>query len=170
MSLLPAEVSAQLVQLLQQLQSADNNVRSQAEDVLQNQWTSQRPDWLLMGLAEQIATSANPSVCRTFLVRLRRASMLTRLLPQLRSYAAVIFRRIASKTRKIGNSDNVDMFISLDKEHGTIIRGKILETLVTESDKTVRNRISDAVAELARQYYDSSASPYVAWEGSRPVY
>ncbi len=79
----------------------------------------------------------------------------------MRSFAAVIFRRIASKTRKIGASDNVDMFISLDKEHSTIIRGKLLETLVTESDKAVRNKISDAVAELARQYYDSSASPGV---------
>ena len=63
MSLLPAEVSAQLAQLLGQLQSPDNSVRSQAEDVLQNQWTSQRPEWLLMGLAEQIATSTNSSVC-----------------------------------------------------------------------------------------------------------
>ncbi len=63
MSLLPAEVSAQLAQLLGQLQSSDNSVRSQAEDVLQNQWTSQRPEWLLMGLAEQIATSTNSSVC-----------------------------------------------------------------------------------------------------------
>lgn len=64
MSLLPAEVSAQLAQLLQELQSADNNVRSQAEEVLQSQWTSQRPEWLLMGLAEQIATSTNPTVGR----------------------------------------------------------------------------------------------------------
>jgi hypothetical protein len=78
---------------------------------------------------------------------------------QTRSFAAVIFRRIASKTRKIGNSDNVDMFISLDKEHSTVIRGTLLETLVTEQDKTVRNKISDAVAELARQYYESGASP-----------
>jgi hypothetical protein len=64
MSLLPAEVSAQLAQLLQELQSADNNVRSQAEEVLQTQWTSQRPEWLLMGLAEQIATSTNSTVGR----------------------------------------------------------------------------------------------------------
>lgn len=63
MSVLPAEVNAQLAQLLQQLQSPDNTIRSQAEDVLQNQWTSQRPDWLLMGLAEQIGTSSNNSVC-----------------------------------------------------------------------------------------------------------
>jgi hypothetical protein len=61
-SLLPAEVNGQLAQLLQQLQSADNNIRSQAEDVLQNQWTSQRPEWLLMGLAEQIANSTDPNV------------------------------------------------------------------------------------------------------------
>lgn len=80
----------------------------------------------------------------------------------MRSFAAVIFRRIASKTRKIGTSENVDMFISLDKEHGTAIRQRLLETLVTESDKAVRNKISDAVAELARQYYDSSASPDLA--------
>jgi len=60
--MLPPDISAQLVQLLQQLQSADNTVRSQAEDVLQNQWTSQRPEWLLMGLAEQIGTSSDPSV------------------------------------------------------------------------------------------------------------
>jgi hypothetical protein len=36
-----------------------------------------------------------------------------------------------------------------------------LETLVTESDKAVRNKISDAVAELARQYYDNSGFPNV---------
>lgn len=65
MSVLPAEVNAQLAQLLQQLQSADNNVRSQAEDVLQNQWTSQRPEWLLMGLAEQIGTSTSSPVRRS---------------------------------------------------------------------------------------------------------
>lgn len=64
MSVLPAEVNAQLAQLLQQLQSPDNNIRSHAEDVLQNQWTSQRPEWLLMGLVEQIGTSTDPSVCR----------------------------------------------------------------------------------------------------------
>jgi hypothetical protein len=63
MSVLPAEVHAQLTALLKQLQSPDNNVRSQAEDVLQNQWTSQRPDWLLMGLVEQIGNSTDASVC-----------------------------------------------------------------------------------------------------------
>lgn len=62
MSLLPPEVSAELAQLLQQLQSPDNSVRSMAETNLQEHWTSQRADVLLMGLAEQLATSGDISV------------------------------------------------------------------------------------------------------------
>ncbi|KAK4187843.1 armadillo-type protein [Podospora australis] len=131
------QVNAELGQLLQQLQSPDNNVRSQAEEVLQNQWVSQRPEWLLMGLAEQIASSTDVS---------------------LRSFAAVIFRRIASKTIKTASAENVDLFISLSQEHGVEIRKKLLEILMTETDKNVRNKISDAVAEIARQYYDSASS------------
>ena len=62
MSLLPAEVNAELAQLLQALQSADNNVRSQAEEHLQNNWTTPRPEVLLMGLVEQIAGSPDTAV------------------------------------------------------------------------------------------------------------
>lgn len=62
MSLLPAEVNAELAQLLQALQSADNNVRSQAEEHLQNNWTAPRPEVLLMGLVEQIAGSPDTAV------------------------------------------------------------------------------------------------------------
>ncbi|VBB81386.1 Putative importin beta-3 subunit [Podospora comata] len=136
-SVLPADVSAQLGQLLQQLQSSDNIVRSQAEEVLQNQWTSQRPEYLLMGLAEQISSSPDVSV---------------------RTFAAVIFRRIASKTRKTPSSENVDLFISLGTVSCQAIRNELLKTLLAETDKNVRNKISDAVAEIARQYYDSNDS------------
>jgi hypothetical protein len=81
----------------------------------------------------------------------------------VRSFAAVIFRRIASKTRKNAYAQNVEIFISLDQEQGTAIRTKLLEALVIESEKGVRNKISDAVAELARQYSDStSSSPDIA--------
>lgn len=62
MSVLPADVTAELSQLLQALQSADNSIRSQAEEHLQNNWTSSRPGLLLMGLAEQIAGSNDASV------------------------------------------------------------------------------------------------------------
>ena len=66
MSMLPAEVHAELAQLLQALQSPDNNIRSQAEDHLQNSWTATRPEVLLMGLAEQISGSTDAPVGHGF--------------------------------------------------------------------------------------------------------
>jgi hypothetical protein len=66
MSMLPPEVSAELTQLLQALQSPDNSIRSQAEDHLQNNWTATRPEILLMGLAEQIAGAPDLSVISPF--------------------------------------------------------------------------------------------------------
>lgn len=54
MSLLPPEVHSALSQLLRALSTPDNAVRAQAEDQLNNDWIQNRPDVLLMGLAEQI--------------------------------------------------------------------------------------------------------------------
>ncbi|KAI1646889.1 ARM repeat-containing protein [Daldinia loculata] len=135
MSVLPAETHAELTQLLQALQSSDNTIRSQAEGHLQNTWTNTRPEILLMGLAEQIAASPEAS---------------------LRSFAAVIFRRIASKTRKNDKGDNSEVFISLPFEQASVIRQKLLEALANERDRLVRNKISDAVADVARQYSEST--------------
>ncbi|KOS23432.1 Importin subunit beta-3 [Escovopsis weberi] len=137
MSLLPPDVHAELTQLLQALQSPDNGIRSQAEEHLQNNWTGTRPEVLLMGLAEQIQGAEDNAV---------------------RSFAAVIFRRISSKTRKVEYGNNVDLFYSLAKNQAVVIRQKLLETLGSEPDRTVRNKISDAVAEVARQYTDNSDS------------
>jgi hypothetical protein len=50
----------------------------------------------------------------------------------------------------------VDVFFSLPKDQAAVIRQKLLETLGTEPDRNVRNKISDAVAEVARQYTDNS--------------
>jgi oligoendopeptidase F len=60
--MLPADVHAELTQLLQALQSPDNSIRSQAEEHLQNHWTLNRPELLLMGLAEQIQNTPDISV------------------------------------------------------------------------------------------------------------
>lgn len=133
--MLPPEITAELGQLIQGLQSPDNSIRSQAEEALANNWTSTRPEVLLMGLAEHIAGSQDV---------------------QIRSFAAVIFRRIASKTRKNDQGQVVDVFISLAKEQALVVRQKLLETLVNETDKQVRNKISDSVAEVGRQYSDAS--------------
>lgn len=62
MSVLPESVHTELAQLLDALQSADNSVRTQAEEHLANNWTATRPDVLLMGLVEQIRGSNDPTV------------------------------------------------------------------------------------------------------------
>jgi oligoendopeptidase F len=138
MSLLPPEVHAELTQLLQALQSPDNGIRSQAEEHLQSNWTSSRPEILLMGLAEQIQGAGDNAI---------------------RSFAAVIFRRIASKTRKTDSGTTVDMFFSIAKDQAVAIRQRLLVTLGEEPDRAVRNKISYAVAEVARQYIENSQLP-----------
>ena len=62
MSVLPAEVQGALSQLLQALSSPDNTLRTQAEEQLNNDWTPNRPDMLLMGLVEQLQAAEEPSV------------------------------------------------------------------------------------------------------------
>ena len=62
MSVLGAEVHTELAQLLGALQSSDNNIRSEAEEHLANNWTVPRPEILLMGLVEQIQGSTEAGV------------------------------------------------------------------------------------------------------------
>ncbi|KAF4121613.1 importin-5 [Geosmithia morbida] len=135
MSLLSPEIHAELTQLLQALQSPENAIRSQAEEHLQNNWTNTRPEVLLMGLAEQTQVIQDAGT---------------------RTFSAVLFRRIASKTRKVESGANLDMFISLSAEQAHAIRQKLLETLGLETDRNVRNKISHAVAEVARQYTENN--------------
>jgi hypothetical protein len=66
MSVLPENVHAELAQLLDALQSADNSVRSQAEEHLAANWTTPQPEVLLMGLVEQIRGSNDPTVRQGF--------------------------------------------------------------------------------------------------------
>ncbi|KAG9777003.1 ARM repeat-containing protein, partial [Aureobasidium melanogenum] len=135
MSVLPAEVQGALGQLLQALSSPDNNLRAQAEEQLNNDWTLNRPDMLLMGLVEQIQASQDPST---------------------RSFAAVLFRKQASKTRKNPvTGENKELFLSLGTEAKQAIRSKLLECLAREQANPVKNKIGDAIAEIARQYVDA---------------
>ncbi len=77
---------------------------------------------------------------------------------QTRSFAAVIFRRIASKSRKQPDDTTTELFLALPHEQGYVIRQKLLEALGAEVATPVRNKIGDAVAEIAREYSDSSMS------------
>ena len=52
----------------------------------------------------------------------------------------------------------MELFLSLQQEQAYVIRQKLLEALGAESTNSVRNKIGDAVAEIAREYSDSRAS------------
>lgn len=58
MSMLPPEVQTALRQLLGALQSSDNVARAEAEERLAKDWQQARPDMLLMGLVENLGSSA----------------------------------------------------------------------------------------------------------------
>ncbi|OJJ47503.1 hypothetical protein ASPZODRAFT_150998 [Penicilliopsis zonata CBS 506.65] len=134
MSLLPPEVHSALSQLLRALTTADNEVRSQAEDQLNNDWIQNRPDVLLMGLVEQLQGAEEAST---------------------RSFAAVLFRKIASRTKKDPvTNETKELFSLLNAEQRLIIRQKLVTCLTGESLTDVRKKIGDAVAEIARQYTD----------------
>lgn len=62
MSVLPPDVHSDLTQLLEALQSSDNNVRSQAEEHLANNWQATKPEMLLMGLVEQLQGASEATV------------------------------------------------------------------------------------------------------------
>ena len=59
---IPSDASNALRTLLPALQSADNGVRTRAEEVLQTDWVAHHPDALLAGLVEQIRTNEDANV------------------------------------------------------------------------------------------------------------
>jgi len=81
-------------------------------------------------------------------------------LTQLRSFSAVLFRRIATRSRKEDNSDSTqDLFFSLPPPQKEAIRARLLEGLLNEVDNSTRNKVGDAVAEVARQYVAEGNDP-----------
>ena len=62
MSLLPPDTHAALATLLQNLSSADNAIRTHAEERLNNEWFNKQPVVLLVGLVEQTQQSQDSSV------------------------------------------------------------------------------------------------------------
>lgn len=62
MSALHPELSNALAQLLQGLNSSDNELRSKYEDSLANEWQAQKPEVLLMGLVEHAHAAQDEKV------------------------------------------------------------------------------------------------------------
>ena len=75
---------------------------------------------------------------------------------QTRSFAAVLFRRIATKnTKDPRTGETKECFSNLSPEQRVAIREKLVGCLSSEQLPDVRNKIGDAIAEIARQYTDN---------------
>ena len=67
----------------------------------------------------------------------------------------MLFRRQASKSKKSSAGESKELFLTLSTDARMAIRSKLLECLAGEQINHVRNKISDAIAEIARQYTDN---------------
>lgn len=66
----------------------------------------------------------------------------------------MLFRRIAAKTQtKEGQPQ--ELFLTLSPGVKLYIRGLLLECFAEETEKSARNKVGDAVAEVARQLSDA---------------
>lgn len=54
--------------------------------------------------------------------------------------------------------ESKEMFLNLGDEIRVAIRSKLLQCLASEQIASVRNKIGDAVAEIAREYTDNGSS------------
>ncbi|KAF9978604.1 hypothetical protein BGZ73_001520 [Actinomortierella ambigua] len=131
MSNIPPEILQQLVQVLANLVSDDNAVRTQAEEQLNNEWMVKSPDALLSGFAYLARNSEEDN---------------------LRSFAAVLTRRVAFKgiPTQDPNAEDVTLWDVTQEETRQAMKAHFLAGLSQEPNKSVRNKICDTIAEMAR--------------------
>ena len=80
----------------------------------------------------------------------------------------MLFRRIATRTSKDNNDGKQkETFLQLSVLQRTEIRTRLLESHANETRSPVRNKIADAVAEIARQYTDEQV---LGADGSRDTW
>ncbi|CDO55226.1 similar to Saccharomyces cerevisiae YMR308C PSE1 Karyopherin/importin that interacts with the nuclear pore complex [Geotrichum candidum] len=132
MSVLPADVLSSLSLLLENLISPNNDTRTLAEKELNDTWITggeTQRSYLLVGLSEQSVLATHPTT---------------------RSFAAVLFRRVAIRSPE--NSDDVTNRILdvLSDDVLAQIRQIFLTGLTSDQPSDVRHKIADAISELAK--------------------
>ncbi|GMM33500.1 Pse1 protein [Saccharomycopsis crataegensis] len=145
-SSLPGDVHMTLSRIIEGLISSDNQVRSQAEKALENDWfTSTGVEMLLLFLAEQ-AVSGDSETKRAF--------------------AAVIFRRYALRMPPERSPSMTETSIgTISEPVKAEIRNLLFNGFFGEQTKSVRHKLADAIAEVAR----TSISPPGTWDNLVPT-
>ncbi|KAJ3184924.1 hypothetical protein HDU85_001617 [Gaertneriomyces sp. JEL0708] len=129
MAALSSEVLNQLALVLASLSSTDNAVRSGAEENLNSLLIGQSAV-LLCSLANLTRNSGDE---------------------HLRQFAAILLRRLALKQAHDAPKDqNVTYYISIGNEARVYVQNELMESLKNEVRPTVRRKVADTVAELAK--------------------
>ncbi|KAF9129600.1 hypothetical protein BGW39_004001 [Mortierella sp. 14UC] len=146
MSNVPQDILNQLVQVLANLVSNDNAVRSAAEEQLNNEWMVKSPDALLSGFAYLSRHSEEPD---------------------LRSFAAVLTRRVAFKgiPTQDPEAEDATLWDVTQEETRQAMKTHFLAGLSQEPNKSVRNKVCDTIAEMAR----ASTAKEQAWPEILPA-
>lgn len=128
------EISTALSTLLQGLMATDNETRSAAERALEDEWRlEQKVSILLLFLADSAVNGANDTI---------------------KSFSAVLFRRLAIRSPKDFGSVTERTFNVLPKESKEPIKASLLNGFRSEGSSLVRRRLADAIAEVAREDTD----------------
>lgn len=136
---MPLEVKTQLKQLLTNLGSQHSDVRVPAEKTLRDDWCqSQQVGMLLVGLADLAATDDD----KTF-----------------RSFAAILFRRIALKSPEEVNNVVTRTIDTVQPEVRNMCKNILLGGFTNESDNSTRHKLGDALSELAPTEQDDEPWP-----------
>ncbi|KAG0314219.1 hypothetical protein BGZ97_009502 [Linnemannia gamsii] len=146
MSNVPQDILNQLVQVLANLVSNDNAVRSAAEEQLNNEWMVKSPDALLSGFAYLSRHSEEAD---------------------LRSFAAVLTRRVAFKgiPTQDPEAEDATLWDVTQEETRQAMKTHFLAGLSQEPNKSVRNKVCDTIAEMAR----ASTAKEQAWPEILPA-
>lgn len=130
MSSVTPEINSALLELLQGLSSADNNTRVAAETHLNSVWSGKdRVDVLLLFLSQQAASGANDA---------------------LKSFAAVLFRRIAIRSPPKMKSVMERTISIVNEQTLAEIRSNFLQGFISQQSNNVRHKLADVIAELAK--------------------
>ncbi len=132
MSALSPEVNNTLLGLIQGFASADNNVRSEAERTLNQEWiTPENVEVLLIFLSEQASLSQDLT-----------ASALS----------AVLFRKLALRAPPSSKTVIIAKNITHISTNALLqIRATLIKGFMAERPSSIRHKLSDAIAECAQE-------------------
>lgn len=143
-----------LVALLEALTSPDNATRSSAEKYLNEDWLVNRPGALLLGLATQAGEAPQPA---------------------LRSFCAVLLRKIAPKDAPNAPDDSDDtVWDRCDADAQSQIKALILRAFAKENESSVRHKLADLIAEFTQftndPWAEATQAMFACVQSAEPAY